>query len=129
MLMAIKFAKYYELTEDDVVFTVFTDSMELYQSRLIEAKNKLGEFSRDDAIKAFYTKLEGQEMDNMLELNYLQRKRIHHLKYYTWVEQQGKHVDELDRQWYDPNYWTQIQQQTDVIDELIESFNEKVGIL
>lgn len=129
MLMAIKFAKYYELTEDDVVFTVFTDSMELYQSRLIEARNKLGDFSRDDAIKAYYTKLEGQKMDNMLELNYLQRKRIHHLKYYTWVEQQGKHVDELDRQWYDPNYWKQIQQQTNAIDELIEAFNEKVGLV
>jgi cysteine synthase len=32
--MAVKFAKYYELTDQDVVLTVFTDSMELYQSRL-----------------------------------------------------------------------------------------------
>ena len=27
MIGAIKFAKYYELGEDDVVFTMFTDSM------------------------------------------------------------------------------------------------------
>ena len=30
VLAAIKFAKYYELTEDDHVVTILTDSMELY---------------------------------------------------------------------------------------------------
>ena len=128
LLMAIKFAKYYELTEDDVVFTVFTDSMELYQSRLAEANDTFGEFTRDNAIKAYYTKLDGQKMDNMLELNYLQRKRIHHLKYYTWIEQQGKDVEELNRQWYDPNYWKHVQEQSAEIDKLIIAFNEKVGL-
>ena len=29
-------------------------------------------------------------IDNMEELTYYGRKRIHNLKYYTWVEQQGK---------------------------------------
>ncbi|MBY8999815.1 MAG: pyridoxal-phosphate dependent enzyme [Candidatus Heimdallarchaeota archaeon] len=129
LLMAIKFAKYYELTEKDVVFTVFTDSMELYQSRLVEARNTFGAFTRDSALKAYYTNLDGQKMDNMLELNYLQRKRIHHLKYYTWVEQQGKGVDELNQQWYDPNYWKQIQEQSVEIDKLIKSFNERVGLI
>ena len=35
-LSAIKFAKYYEMGENDVVLTVLTDSMELYGSRLKE---------------------------------------------------------------------------------------------
>ena len=35
ILSAIKFAKYYELGENDVVLTVLTDSMELYGSRII----------------------------------------------------------------------------------------------
>ncbi|NTU75035.1 MAG: pyridoxal-phosphate dependent enzyme, partial [Anaerolineaceae bacterium] len=36
MLSAIKFAKYYELDENDVVLIVLTDSMELYGSRMTE---------------------------------------------------------------------------------------------
>ena len=36
MLSAIKYAKYYELGEDDVVLTVLTDSMELYGTRIEE---------------------------------------------------------------------------------------------
>jgi len=36
LVSAIKFAKYYELGENDVVATVLTDSMEMYQSRLRE---------------------------------------------------------------------------------------------
>ncbi len=45
----------------------------------------------------------------MLELTYPDRKRVHNLKYYTWVEQQGKTYEEIQAQWYDPNYWTDIQ--------------------
>jgi cysteine synthase len=39
MLSAIKFAKYYELDEDDIVITVLTDSMELYSSRFCSLPN------------------------------------------------------------------------------------------
>ncbi len=45
MLMAIKFAKFYELTGNDVVMTVATDSMEMYQSRLKELNDERGEFT------------------------------------------------------------------------------------
>jgi len=41
MIMAIKFAKYYELTEKDIVLTVFTDSMEMYSSRLKELERRI----------------------------------------------------------------------------------------
>jgi len=128
LLMSIKFAKYYELTSRDVVMTVFTDSMELYQSRLKEMKTEHGSFSRENAIKAFYAHLRGQKIDNMLELNYLQKKRIHHLKYFTWIEQQGKQLEELNEQWYNPEYWLNIQNSVKKIDNLIVDFNEKVGI-
>ena len=37
----------------------------------------------------------------MKELNYNDRKAIHNLKYYTWVEQQGKDVEDLNQLWYD----------------------------
>lgn len=70
----------------------------------------------------------GQTTDNMLELSYLERKRIHNLKYYTWVEQQGKTYEEIQAQWYDPDYWTEIQSLVPAIDKLIEEFNAEVGL-
>ena len=54
---------------------------------------------------------------------------MHNLKYYTWVEQQGKTYEELNAQWYDPNYWTDLQGQIPVFNELINEFNERSGVL
>ena len=129
VLMAIKMAKYYEMTSKDIVVTVFTDSMELYQSRLQELRVEQGEYSNKDAAVDYHRSLMGMKIDNMLELNYLQKKRIHHLKYYTWVEQQGKTLEELNNQWYDENYWSSIHTMTPQLDTLINQFNQKVGLL
>ncbi|MHA1302736.1 MAG: pyridoxal-phosphate dependent enzyme, partial [Candidatus Heimdallarchaeaceae archaeon] len=129
MLMAIKFAKYYELTNKDVILTVFTDSMELYQSRVREMKAKYGKYSHRDAIRDFHVSLHGQKLDNMLELTYPQRRRIHNLKYFTWIEQQGKDMEELNRQWYDENYWSELNTLPNKIDTLITQFNEEVGLI
>ena len=41
----------------------------------------------------------GLKTDSMLELTYTERKRVHNLKYYTWVEQQGMTVEDLNAQW------------------------------
>ena len=49
LLSAIKFAKYNELTTNDVVVTVLTDSMELYQSRLAEMRAESGPYSATQA--------------------------------------------------------------------------------
>jgi hypothetical protein len=65
----------------------------------------------------------------MQELSYYDRKRVHNLKYYTWVEQQGKTYEEIQAQWYDPHYWTSIHGRTDEIDALIDEFNERTGLL
>jgi hypothetical protein len=59
----------------------------------------------------------------MQELSYYDRKRIHNLKYYTWVEQQGKTFEEIQAQWYDPEYWLEVQSQVPEIDARIEEFN------
>jgi hypothetical protein len=129
VLMCIKMAKYYELTKDDILVTVWTDSMDLYQSRLQELRVEMGDYSETQAAVDYHRSLNGLKTDNMLELNYLQKKRIHHLKYYTWVEQQGMTHTELDRQWYDhKNYWGSVHSMTPKIDDLIVKFNEKVGI-
>ncbi len=48
------------------------------------------------------------------------RNRWHNLKYYTWVEQQGKTVEELDAQ-RDPEWWLEHQQRIADLDEKIRA--------
>ncbi|MEJ2013362.1 MAG: pyridoxal-5-phosphate-dependent protein subunit beta [Anaerolineales bacterium] len=126
--MAIKFAKYYELDSHDIVLTVFTDSMELYQSRLQEMHEEYGRYDREQAAVDHARYLQGLTTDHMLDLRYEDQRRIHNLKYYTWVEQQGRTFDEIQDQWYDREYWTSVQGQVPEIDGLIEEFNAKVGL-
>jgi cysteine synthase len=126
LISSIKFAKYSELNEHDVIVTILTDSMELYESRIKEMHEEYGRFSELDAAGVFSQYLSGITTDHMEELTYESRKRIHNLKYYTWVEQQGKTYQEIQDQWYDPSYWTDIQKQVPEIDGLIEEFNEMV---
>jgi cysteine synthase len=129
VLTAIKTARYYEMGENDIMLTVLTDSMELYQSRLKEMQAEHGEYTESEAAADLSRWLHGQSTDNLLELRYSDRRRIHNLKYYTWVEQQGKTYEEIQEQWYQPDYWTGVQSQVDEIDELIEGFNAEVGLI
>jgi hypothetical protein len=126
---AIKMAKYYEMNENDVVFTVATDSMEMYQSRMVEEKEKFGEYSARKADVCFNADLMGLTIDNMIEMTYYEKKRMHNLKYFTWIEQQGKTVEELNAQWYDENYWKNEYSKVDEWDHEIMEFNEKTGVL
>ncbi|OEU47647.1 MAG: pyridoxal-5-phosphate-dependent protein subunit beta [Desulfobulbaceae bacterium S3730MH12] len=129
MIAAIKFAKYNELTEDDYVVSIATDSMQLYGSRLDELTEERGGYTESDTFRDLQL-LNSIGIDNMKELSYYDKKAIHNLKYYTWIEQQAKDVEELNAQWYDhDNYWTDTFNQVDKIDELITEFNDKVGIL
>jgi len=127
LVSSIKFAKYYELGESDVVLTVMTDSMELYDSRLREMHEEFGEYTPLNASAHFARFLQGLSTDNLTELTYIDRRRVHNLKYYTWVEQQGKTYDEIMDQWYDPDYWIEIQTQVPEVDALITEFNELVA--
>lgn len=126
MLGAIKMAKYYEMDEDDVVFTICTDSSVMYKSRLPELTEQQGPFDEIAAAKVHSGALLHQGIDNALELTYYERLRVHNLKYYTWIEQQGKKVEELKAQWYDRNYWKQLPPMAEKIDQLIEAFNKEV---
>jgi cysteine synthase A len=129
VLSSIKFAKYYELGQHDVVLTVLTDSMELYGSRLHEMHEEFGAYSETDAAAHFARYLQGVSSDHLLELSYRDRRRIHNLKYFTWIEQQGKTYEEIMAQWYDGDYWTELQAQIPQIDSLIEEFNQEVGLI
>ncbi|MCG8636851.1 MAG: pyridoxal-phosphate dependent enzyme [Desulfobacterales bacterium] len=129
MLAAVKFAKYNELTEDDYVVSIATDSMQLYGSRLDELTQERGAYS-DIMAQQDIQLLDSVGIDHMKELSYYDKKAIHNLKYYTWIEQQGKDVEELNAQWYDhDSYWGDTFGQADEIDRMITEFNTRVGIL
>ena len=123
VIAAVKFAKYYELTENDYVVTILTDSMELYGSRVEELAAERGQYTNIDAHKDMQLLMDSG-IDNVLELTHYEKKRIHNLKYFTWIEQQGRELDELNAQWYDHDYyWNSIFSLAPQIDELIEEFN------
>jgi cysteine synthase len=129
LLSAIKMARAYELGEGDLVLTVLTDSMELYGSRLKEMRAEHGDYTERDAAADFARYLLGENTDNLLELTQRDRRRVHNLKYYTWVEQQGRTYEEILAQREDPTYWTGVQGQIGAIDALIEDFNGRVGLV
>jgi len=128
VLTAIKMAKYYEMGEHDIILTILTDSMELYHSRIHEMREEMGSYSDRDAAADYARWILGQSTDHLLELRYSDRRRVHNLKYYTWVEQQGKTYEEILAMWHQPDYWTGIQKQADEIDALITEFNAEVGL-
>ncbi|HJC44608.1 MAG TPA: pyridoxal-5-phosphate-dependent protein subunit beta [Candidatus Faecalibacterium faecigallinarum] len=128
VLCCVKLAKYYELTEHDVVATVLTDSAAMYGSRIQELAEQYGPYDGTAAAVDHALHLLGLRTDSMAELNYQDRKRVHNLKYYTWVEQQGRTAQELNDLWYG-TVWDDVHRQADQLDELINAFNEESGVL
>ncbi|HUX12463.1 MAG TPA: pyridoxal-phosphate dependent enzyme [Spirochaetia bacterium] len=126
LIGAIKFARYYELGEHDVVFTVFTDSLELYGSRLTELTAERGAYDARQADRD-YERLTSIPVDHLLELSHVDKRRVHNLKYFTWIEQLGKDLNELRAQWTDyRGYWDGLHAQVPAIDALIDEFNHDV---
>ena len=123
-------AKYYEFTERDVVGTVLTDSAAMYGSRIAELNGEYGPYTVQEAALDHGLHVLGVRTDNMQELNYRERKRVHNLKYYTWVEQQGRTAEELNALWYDTEgTWDAVHAQARDLDDLINAFNEATGLL
>ena len=127
LVAAIKTARYYDLGSRDVIFTPLTDSAEMYSSRLQEMRHECGQYSRELACANRARYLLGTTPDHVRELGYQDRKALHNLKYFTWVEQQGKTVAELDQLW-DPDFWTETFDVADQWDARISEFNERVGL-
>jgi len=117
------------MTSDDIIFTLATDSADMYKSRLEELKSERGEYKNNQAVKDFERCLMGQKTDNMKELNFIDRKAIHNLKYYTWVEQQEKDIADLNQLWNDRQIWDKLLTQPERWDELINEFNDMTGLI
>ncbi len=113
---AIKTAKFYDMGADDVVVTVATDAMERYGSvmtKLQAARGALDEARATAIVDGVFHRAGG---DWVMEGSRDARERWHNLKYYTWVEQQGKSVDELNAQ-RDPGWWLEHQELVAEIDK------------
>lgn len=128
LVASIRMAKYEEMDENDIVFTVFTDSADLYLSRIEELRAEYGPYTEMDAALDYAKYLEGILTDWYRELNYRDRKQLHNLKYFTWVEQQGRTSEELRELW-EPEFWDQIWSAVPAFDKLIDQFNERTGLL
>ncbi len=128
LLAAIKTARYYEMDENDFIFTVFTDSADMYRSRLPELTTELGSYTPVAAAQDHAASLLHQRIDFFKELSYYDRKAIHNLKYYTWIEQQGKTSEELNEQWHQEYWRERIVNAVTAVDADIAAFNAEVNL-
>ncbi len=104
VLGAIKTAKFYGLGKDDVVVTILTDAVDRYHSVMAQMTATYGKMGKVEAQVRLESIFHGQRLDWILEGTREARARWHNLKYYTWVEQQGKTVAELNAQRHQ-EYW------------------------
>ena len=114
---AIKTAKYYDLKSGDNIITVATDALDRYHSVL----ENMTALSKQDIHSHYQRIIRYQEPSLFFEGDRYNRLRWHHLKYYTWVEQQGKEVAELNNQ-MDQYYWKKEAALVSQMDEKIKAY-------
>jgi cysteine synthase len=127
ILGAIKTAKHYRFGRDNVIFTIATDSLSRYYSTMDWLRGKYGVLDEAEAVGIVRSIYHGQKTDWVMDGTTEARTRWHNLKYYTWVEQQGRTVEELDAQ-KDPSWWVGHQRMVQEIDEALIQFRQKHGV-
>jgi cysteine synthase len=129
VVAAIKTAKRLDLSADDVLLTVATDSAALYASERAKfaAERFPGGFDRLAAGEVFGQYLAGIADNDVLELTHHDRSRIFNLGYYTWVEQQGVPLALFERRRHQ-DFWRQWRGMAAHWDGLIEEFNRDAGV-
>lgn len=125
VLGAIKTARYLGLGPDDNVVTVATDAFDRYPSVLRRLDATRGPMTRDEALRRVEI-FRGQKLDYVLEGDRRTRRRWHNQKYFTWVEQQGKTVDELEAL-LDPDFWAAQRAEIDAIDARLAEARGDLG--
>jgi cysteine synthase A len=118
VLGAIKAARWYGLGRDDLIVTICTDAIDRYYSVMRQMTETYGPMDEAEAAVRLAGIFHQQKTDWIQEGTSEARRRWHNLKYYTWVEQQGKTVEELDAQ-RNPEYWVRAQARVAEIDRLI----------
>jgi cysteine synthase len=120
VLGAIKTAKHYRFGKRDVIVTVCTDAIDRYRSVMEEMATAYGEMDEARAMACVEAIFHGVKTDWVKEGTQDVRRQWHNLKYFTWVEQQGKTVEELEAQ-RDSEWWIGHQQLIPEIDARIRA--------
>jgi cysteine synthase A len=119
VLGAIKTAKFYGLGKDDVIVTICTDAIDRYHSVMADMTARFGKMDEAEATARAHIFCD-QKLDWIREGTRDTRRQWHNLKYYTWVEQQGKTVEELDAQ-LSQEWWIKHQQMVGEIDAKLKA--------
>ena len=129
VLAAIKTARYFDLTEKDLIVTVATDGSSLYDSERDKtiARDFVDDFDAVSAGETFARHLIGVDGDHYLETSHRDRRRIFNLGYFTWVEQRGVDIEAFDRR-ADQRFWKSVQEVLPVWDGMIDEFNARTGV-
>ncbi|MDI7275443.1 MAG: pyridoxal-5'-phosphate-dependent protein subunit beta, partial [Anaerolineae bacterium] len=118
VLGAIKAAKWYGFGKDDLIVTICTDAIDRYRSVMAQMTRTFGPMDEHEAAVRLVSIFHQQKTDWIREGTAETRRQWHNLKYFTWVEQQGKTVEELDAQRH-PDYWAREQERVQEIDRMI----------
>ncbi len=117
VLASIKAAWRLALGSKDAVITVATDGFDRYPSVLRRLRERRGPMTGDEARRRLDI-FRGQTREWLQEGTEANRRRWHNQKYFTWVEQQGKTVDDMRAQ-EDPAFWVAQQEKAGEIDRAI----------
>ncbi|HLF28830.1 MAG TPA: pyridoxal-phosphate dependent enzyme [Anaerolineae bacterium] len=123
VLGAIKTAKHYGFGPDDTIVTICTDAIDRYHSVMADMTKTFGQVDEAEAVARVHIFLD-QKLDWIKDGTPDLRRQWHNLKYYTWVEQQGKTVEELDAQ-LDEAWWLAEQAKVAEIDRRIIAARKK----
>jgi uncharacterized pyridoxal phosphate-containing UPF0001 family protein len=117
-------AKYYNMTSEDNIVTIATDNIDRYRTVMDKLTKDYGELTESEAKHRYESMFHDAKTDWIFEGTMDNRKRWHNLKYYTWVEQQNKTVEELDSQ-KTKEFWKKEQNEVKNIDKLLLEYRKK----
>jgi cysteine synthase A len=117
---AIKTAKYYDFKENENIMVIATDSMDRYYSVMAA----MPEIDEAQARAVHERNSLYQSSEPYFEGDRYNRLRWHNLKYYTWVEQQGKVVEDLDCM-INQDFWHAEAAKVSEMDALIKAYREE----
>ena len=123
VLGAIKTAKFYGFGPRDLIVTICTDAIDRYHSVMADLTRRYGFMDDTEAAVRLVSIFHHQKTDWIREGTREARRQWHNLKYYTWVEQQGKTVAELDAQ-LNPEWWRKHQEMVGEIDRHLQKARE-----
>ena len=116
---AIKAAKVLKLGKGKNVVTIATDGFDRYPSVMKRLNETAGKMTKDEAKRRLDIFRKADIKDWVQEGTPYNRTRWHNQKYFTWVEQQGKSIDEL-RALTDPSFWLAEQAKIADIDKKLQ---------